>query len=78
MFRSRILISIRQEYFSQKVSKTLMKFQIDAEMSLVFLNNFIIYTTEYEISHNNSPMKYSNGKLILIHFPQGPCELLLL
>ena len=55
-----------------------MKFQTDAEMSLVFLNNFIIYTTEYEISHNNSPKKYSNGKLILIHFPQGPCELLLL
>ena len=55
-----------------------MKFQIDAEMSLVFLNNSIIYTTEYEISYNNSPMKYSNGKLILIHFPPSPCELLLL
>ena len=49
-----------------------MKFQIDAEMSLVFLNNLIIYTTEYEISYNNSPMKYSNGKLILIHFPPSP------
>ena len=45
-------------------------------MSLVFLNNLIIYTTEYEISYNNSPMKYSNGKLILIHFPQGPREFL--
>lgn len=46
-------------------------------MSLVFPKNLIIYTTEYEISYNNSPMKYSNGKLILIHFPQGPCEFLL-
>lgn len=41
-------------------------------MSLVFPNNLIIYTTEYEINYNNSPMKYSNGKLILIYFPSRP------
>lgn len=35
-------------------------------MPLVFLNNSMIYITEYDISYNNSPMKYSDGELTLI------------